>query len=121
MVPMTYDGINKKWTIIMDLIVGKTFRFKSNMWEGDTVTPLDEPLPSPSYVPTSGAAPSFTSIISFLGDLNSTGSKLVTVPAISGGDIKAPGTENGAIKKFKIEMNVSNPRNYSYKLEEVPN
>jgi hypothetical protein len=121
MVPMTYDVINKKWTIIMDLIVGKTFRFKSNMWEGDVVTPVGEPLPSPSYVPTSGNAPSFTSIISFLGDLNSTGSILVTVPAISGGDIKAPGTENGAIKKFKIEMNVSNPRSYSYKLEEVPN
>jgi hypothetical protein len=121
MVPMTYDVINKKWTIIMDLIVGKTFRFKSNMWEGDVVTPVGEPLPSPSYVPTSGNAPSFTSIISFLGDLNSTGSILVTVPAISGGDIKAPGTENGAIKKFKIEMNVSIPRSYSYKLEEVPN
>ncbi len=121
MVPMTYDVINKKWTIIMDLIVGKNFRFKSNMWEGDVVTPVDEPLPSPSYVPTSGAAPSFTSIISLLGDLNSTGSILVPVPVAIGGEIKAPGTENGAIKKFKIEMNVSNPRNYTYQLEEVPN
>ncbi len=121
MVPMTYDVINKKWTIIMDLIVGKNFRFKSNMWEGDVVTPVDEPLPSPSYVPTSGAAPSFTSIISLLGDLNSTGSILVPVPVAIGGEIKAPGTENGAIKKFKIEMDVSNPRNYTYQLEEVPN
>jgi hypothetical protein len=91
------------------------------MWEGDVVTPVDEPLPSPSYVPTSGTAPSFTSIISFLGDVNSTGSTLVSVPAISGGEIKVPGTENGAIKKFKVEMSVSNPRNNNYKLEEVPN
>ena len=121
MVPMTYNVIDKKWTITLDLIVGKNFRFKSNMWEGDVVTPVDEPLPSPSYVPTSGTAPSFTSIISFLGDVNSTGSTLVSVPAISGGEIKVPGTENGAIKKFKVEMSVSNPRNYNYKLEEVPN
>jgi hypothetical protein len=118
---MTYDVINKKWTIIMDLIVGKTFRFKSNMWEGDVVTPVGEPLPSPPYVPTGSTAPSFTSIISLLGDLNSTGSILVSVPVGSGGNIEVPGTEDDAIKKFKIEMNVSNPRNYLYKLEEVPN
>jgi hypothetical protein len=120
MVPMTYDVIGKKWTITMDLIVGNNFKFKSNLWDGDAVTPAGEPLPSPSYVPAGTGAPSNTKIISTLGDLNDTGSALVPIP-LTGGDIKVPGANNGVIKKFKIEMSVSNPRNYTYNLEEVPN
>ena len=120
MVPMTYDANEKKWTITMDLIVGNNFKFKSNLWDGDAITPVGEPLPSPPYVPAASGAPSNTKIISTLGDLNGTGSVLVPI-ALTGGDIKVPGANNGAIKKFKIEMSVSTPRNYSYKLEEVPN
>ena len=120
MVPMTYDVIGKKWTITMDLIVGNNFKFKSNLWDGDAVTPVGEPLPSPSYVPAGTGAPSNTKIISTLGDLNDTGLALVPIP-LTGGDIKVPGANNGVIKKFKIEMSVSNPRNYTYNLEEVPN
>jgi starch-binding outer membrane protein SusE/F len=120
MVPMTYDASEKKWTITMDLIVGNNFKFKSNMWDGDAISPVGEPLPSPPYVPAASGAPSNTKIISTLGDLNGTGSVLVPI-ALTGGDIKVPGAPNGAIKKFKIEMSVSNPRNYTYKLQEVPN
>lgn len=120
-VPMNYDVANSKWTVTMDLIMGKNFRFKSNLWQGDVVTPVGEPFPSPPYVSTSSSAPSFTSIISTLGDPNGTGVSLESV-SLSGGNIKVPGTfNNGQTKKYRIDLDVSKPRNYTYKIIVVPN
>lgn len=120
-VPMTYDVAKNKWSVTMDLIKGKNFRFKSNLWQGDIVTPVGEPFPSPPYVPTGSSAPSFTSIISTLGDPNGTGTNLESVTLLAG-NIKVPGTfNNGETAKYVIEIDLSKPRDYKYKLVAVPN
>jgi starch-binding outer membrane protein SusE/F len=108
-VPMSDLGDNK-WELTMDLIKGEKFKFKSNMWTGD-LTPATAPnLP---YVP--GSANSFISILGKLSE------GIVVENAATGqGDITVPGTFNNSERQtFKIELDVSNPRNYTYKLTQI--
>jgi len=111
-VPFDYDAATKTWTKEMDLIRGKKFKFKSNLWTGTLVVP---PLPNPPYAP--GTASSSVSILGktatpFSLEENSTAGQ---------GDITVPGTDDGTRDKYKIELDVSKPRNYTYKLTIVPN
>jgi len=111
-VPFDYDAATKTWSKEMDLIRGKKFKFKSNLWTGALVVP---PLPNPPYAP--GTASSSVSILGktatpFSLEENSTAGQ---------GDITVPGTDDGTRDKYKIELDVSKPRNYTYKLTIVPN
>ena len=111
-VPFDYDAATKTWSKEMDLIRGKKFKFKSNLWTGTLVVP---PLPNPPYAP--GTASSSVSILGktatpFSLEENSTAGQ---------GDITVPGTDDGTRDKYKIELDVSKPRNYTYKLTIVPN
>ena len=111
-VPFDYDSATKTWSKEMDLIKGKKFKFKSNLWTGTLIVP---PLPNPPYAP--GTASSSVSILGktatpFSLEENSTAGQ---------GDITVPGTDDGTRDKYKIELDVSKPRNYTYKLTIVPN
>jgi hypothetical protein len=121
-VPFDYDAATKTWSKEMDLIKGNKFKFKSNFWTGTLVVP---PLPNPPYAPgtttTTNLTVQFpTAIVSILGKTaipfglqeNSTAGQ---------GDITVPGTNDGTRDKYKIILDVSKPRNYTYKLTKVTN
>lgn len=113
-VPMTYDTTNKVWKLTVDLIKGNKFSFKSNLWTGEAVIPTTD---NPPFVPAAG-----TTIISILGK-GSNANELVNIPLIPNpttGDISVPGVfDNAAKQKYNIELNVSNPRKYTYTLTAV--
>lgn len=96
--PMTYDAATKKWTVTMELIDGKKFSFKTN--NGTAVATL-----------TGTGNGSFTE------------SPLTTATGASGdGSIKAPGdfVDNNTKTRYTIEVDLSKPRNYTYKLTLAP-
>lgn len=109
-VPFAYDAATKLWSLDVDLIKGRKFKFKSNLWSGTIVVP---PLPNPPYVP--GTATAFVSILGKtaipfnLAENNVTGS----------GDITVSGTDDGSRDKYRIELDVSSPRNYTYKMTKI--
>ena len=111
-VPFDYDAETKTWFKEMDLIKGKKFKFKSNAWTGALVVPA---LPNPPYAP--GTA---SSSVSILGK-TTTPFSLEENSTTGQGDISVPGTDDGTRDKYKIELDVSKPRNYTYKLTKVPN
>jgi hypothetical protein len=111
-VPFEYDAATKTWSKEMDLIKGKKFKFKSNLWTGTLVVP---PLPNPPYAPGTGS-----SSVSILGK-TTTPFSLEENSTAGQGDITVPGTDDGTRDKYKIVLDVSKPRNYTYKLTKVPN
>jgi hypothetical protein len=111
-VPFNYDAATKTWSKEMDLIKGKKFKFKSNFWTGTLVVP---PLPNPPYAPGTGS-----SSVSILGK-TTTPFSLEENSTAGQGDITVPGTDDGTRDKYKIELDVSKPRNYTYKLTKIPN
>jgi hypothetical protein len=111
-VPFDYDAATKTWSKEMDLIKGRKFKFKSNLWTGTLVVP---PLPNPPYAPGTGS-----SSVSILGK-TTTPFSLEENSTAGQGDISVPGTDDGTRDKYKIELDVSKPRNYTYKLTKVPN
>lgn len=111
-VPLTYDTATKLWSGQIDLLKGRKFKFKSNVWTGTLVVPA---APNQPYAP--GTA---TTSISILG--KSSASNGLQESSVAGqGDITVPGTDDGTRDKYKIELDVSKPRNYTYKLTKVPN
>jgi hypothetical protein len=111
-VPLTYDTATKLWSGQVDLLKGRKFKFKSNVWTGTLVVPA---APNQPYAP--GTA---TTSISILG--KSSASNGLQESSVAGqGDITVPGTDDGTRDKYKIELDVSKPRNYTYKLTKVPN
>ena len=111
-VPFIYDAATKTWSKEMDLIKGKKFKFKSNLWTGTLVVP---PLPNPPYAPGTGS-----SSVSILGK-TTTPFSLEENSTAGQGDITVPGTDDGTRDKYKIVLDVSKPRNYTYKLTKIPN
>jgi len=111
-VPFDYDAATKTWSKEMDLIKGKKFKFKSNLWTGALVVP---PLPNPPYAPGTGS-----SSVSILGK-TTTPFSLEENSTAGQGDITVPGTDDGTRDKYKIVLDVSKPRNYTYKLTKVSN
>ena len=111
-VPFDYDAATKTWSKEMDLIKGKKFKFKSNLWTGALVVP---PLPNPPYAPGTGS-----SSVSILGK-TATPFILEENSTAGQGDITVPGTDDGTRDKYKIILDVSKPRNYTYKLTKVTN
>ncbi len=111
-VPMTYDASSKKWKITMELIIGKNFKFKSNFWVGGLTPSV---LPNLDFVP--GSASTFISILGKKGDAGALEEDLTAAS-----EITVPGTfDNNARKKYDIELDVSNPRKYTYTLTLNPN
>jgi hypothetical protein len=100
--PMTYDVATKKWTIVIDLINGKKFGFKTS---------------SSAAVATLVGAGTGTLTESPISTFSDSGT-----PA-SEGSIKAPGdfVDNNTKTKYSVEVDVSKARNYTYKLTVVPN
>jgi hypothetical protein len=100
--PMSYDVASKKWTITLDLINGKKFGFKTS---------------SSAAVATLVGSGTGTLTESAITTFSATGS-----PA-SDGSIKAPGdfVDNNTKTKYSVEVDLSKPRNYTYKLTVVPN
>lgn len=110
-VPMTYDEPTKTWKLTVDLRKGYKFKFKSNLWTGALVVPA---LPNPPYAP--GTA---TSYVSILGKTAVSG-ELVENTVSTSGEISVPGSVDDTTRqKYDIELNVSNPRNYTYKMTAV--
>jgi hypothetical protein len=99
---MSYDATSKKWTVTLDLINGKKFGFKTS---------------SAAAVATLVGSGTGTLTESAIRTFSDTGS-----PA-SEGSIKAPGNfvDNNTKTKYKVEVDLNKPRNYTYKLTVVPN
>jgi hypothetical protein len=112
-VPFDYDATTKTWSKEMDLIKGRKFKFKSNFWTGTLVVP---PLPNPPYAPGTASLP----VVSILGK-TAIPFSLQENSTAGQGDITVPGTDDGTRDKYKIELDVSKPRNYTYKLTKVTN
>lgn len=111
-VPFEYDAVSKTWFKEIDLIRGRKFKFKSNLWTGVLVVPVS---PNPPYAP--GTA---SSSVSILGK-TSIPLSLEENNTAGQGDITVPGTDDGNRDKYKIVLDVSKPRNYTYKLTLMPN
>ncbi len=94
---MNYNVDTKKWTVTMDLINGKKFSFKTS---------------STAAVATLVGSGNGTFTESPIATFSGTGS-----PA-SDGSIKAPGdfVNNDTKTNYTIEVDLSKPRNYTYKL-----
>lgn len=99
--PMNYDVATKKWTVTMELINGKKFSFKTS-----------STAPAATLVGSGTGTFTESPIATFSG----TGS-----PA-SDGSIKAPGdfVDNNTKTSYTIEVDLSKPRNYTYKLTLSP-
>jgi|688.fasta_scaffold105524_2 hypothetical protein len=109
-VPMDYDAPNKIWKLTVDLRKGYKFKFKSNLWTGALVVPA---LPNPPYAP--GTA---TSAVSILGKI--VDGQLEENSVAASGEITVPGSAtDNTRQKYYIELNVSNPRKYTYKMTAV--
>jgi hypothetical protein len=109
-VPMDYDAPNKIWKLNVDLRKGYKFKFKSNLWTGALVVPA---LPNPPYAP--GTA---TSAVSILGKI--VDGQLEENSVAASGEITVPGSAtDNTRQKYYIELNVSNPRKYTYKMTAV--
>ena len=109
-VPFNYDATTKTWVLEVDLIKGKKFKFKSNLWTGTAVVAA---LPNPPYAP--GTA---SSSVTILGK-TATPSVLVENSTTGQGDISVPGTDDGSRDKYRVVLDVSNPRNYTYKMTKI--
>jgi hypothetical protein len=102
-VPMAGDNTNI-WTITIDLFKGRLFRFRSNDWTGELIGSEPKNIP-----------PGTSKLVTTLG---LAGSSLTNVTGTDGG-IKVPGTDDKTKQKYKITLDVSKPRAYTYKLELV--
>jgi starch-binding outer membrane protein SusE/F len=115
--PMT-DNNDNIWKITVDLIKGRSYRFKSNLWTGLAVTPMQTNIGTvanpilvqfPDFIPPSG-----TTTISTLGKSSIAG-QVVEVTGADG-EFTVPGTfgSAGDRQKYEIVLDVSKPRNYTY-------
>jgi starch-binding outer membrane protein SusE/F len=115
--PMT-DNNDNVWKITVDLIKGRAYRFKSNLWTGAAVTPNQTNIGTvanpiyvqfPDFIPPSG-----TTTISLLGKSTAAG-QVVEVTG-SDGEFTVPGTIGTAAdrQKYEVILDVSKPRNYTY-------
>ncbi len=107
-VPFDYDATTKIWSLQVDLLKGRKFKFKSNLWTGALVVPA---LPNPPYAP--GTA---TTAVSILGK---SGSGLRENSTSGQGDITVGGTDDGTRDTYKIVLDVSNPRKYTYTMTKL--
>jgi hypothetical protein len=109
-VPLTYDATTKLWSGQVDLLKGRKFKFKSNVWTGSLVVPA---LPNPPYAP--GTA---TTAISILG--KSTVTNGLQESSVAGqGDITVGGTDDATRDSYRIELDLNNPRQYTYTLTKL--
>jgi starch-binding outer membrane protein SusE/F len=117
--PMT-DNNDNVWKITVDLIKGRAYRFKSNLWTGTAVTPMPTNIGTtanpifvqfPDFIPPSG-----TTTISLLGKSTVAG-QVIEVTG-SDGEFTVPGTIGTAAdrQKYEIVLDVSKPRNYTYSI-----
>lgn len=125
-VPMTYNSSTNKWELTIKLIIGKNFRFKSNLWSGNTsdlIVPPPNPLHpeyelNPPYV--SGSASSAVSVLGKSAAANTLEHDLLVN---TDKEITVPGTfvtsPDPTRKLYKITLDVSNPRKYTYTLTAV--
>jgi hypothetical protein len=99
--PMNYNVDTKKWTVTMDLINGKKFSFKTSSTAAVA-----------TLVGSGNGSFSESSLTTFSGTGN---------PA-SDGSIKEPGdfVNNNTKTRYTIEVDLSKPRNYTYKLTLAP-
>ena len=102
-VPMAGNNSNI-WTITIDLFKGRLLRFRSNDWTGELAG--NEPKNIP---------PGTSKLVTTLGLV---GPSLTNVTGTDGG-IKLAGDNDGTKQKYKITLDVSKPRAYTYKLELV--
>ena len=115
MIPMTADGNNNIWSITIDLFKGRVIKFKSNDW----TAALDN-------LGGVRATDANTKLISTLGGVGNTANDDGELPLgdfgdkLPGKDIKVAGENDGTRQKYKITIDVSKPRNYTYKLELAP-
>ncbi len=98
--PMIYNPTTKKWSVTVDMVNGLKFGFKTS-----------------STVPLASLEGTGT------GTLTESPLKTITTGAPVDGSIKAPGdfVDNNTKTKYDIEVDLSKPRNYTYKLSVVPN
>jgi hypothetical protein len=98
--PMNYNPTTKKWSVTVDMVNGLKFGFK-----------------------TSSTAPIASLEGTGTGTLTESPLKTITTGAPTDGSIKAPGdfVDNNTKTKYDIEVDLSKPRNYTYKLTVVPN
>lgn len=98
--PMNYNPTTKKWSVTVDMVNGLKFGFK-----------------------TSSTAPIASLEGAGVGTLTESPLKTITSGVPTDGSIKAPGdfVDNNTKTKYDIEVDLSKPRNYTYKLTVVPN
>ncbi len=121
-VPMLDNNNNNIWTLTVELIKGKIFRFKSNLWTGTEITPpisnvnigtvaipILVPVQFPPFIPSTG-----TTQISILGK-NAVSGQVEEVTGTNG-EISVPGAfvDNSTRQKYDIVLDLSKPRNYKY-------
>ncbi len=117
-VPMTYDSASKTWKLTVELRNGNKFKFKSNLWTGNIITPNPTPplnIQYPPYAP--GTSTSSVSILGktdvpfVLNENNISGSGDITLPGVAADNTRST---------YEIILDVSKPRNYTYKLTLLP-
>ena len=123
-IPMTVVTTNGNlWTVTLDLIPTKKFKFRSALWNGNLNTPSPTPVPGggpPPFVQNPGFVPSGNlTIIGTYGKTGVSGElgyEDTSDPTAS--DISAPGTyvNDFTRKSFKLIVDVTNPRAYTYSI-----
>lgn len=106
-----YDASTKTWSRELELVKGRTFSFKTNLWTGEEV--INTANNNPPTIPSVG-----TTTISYL-ELNNE-NKLISANNFSSifGTIDVPGLfDNSVRQKYLITVDLNNPRDYNYLLE----
>lgn len=109
-VPMVYDVTTKKWTLTMDLLKGQPFKFRALKWAGNLIVPpASAAFPKPDYIPSGSNT---------LVNLGSPTAN--TLSESSTTDVRTTGTTSLIeTDKYLVEVDIANPRKYSYKLTKI--
>lgn len=109
-VPFEYSNLKKEWTGTLNLLTGQSFKIKALQYTGPLVTPdAVAPQPKPDFAPLSATNVTLFGAGVADGALAEAGNGIIVSGVIS----------TTVTEKYEITINVSNPRNYTYKLNKI--
>ena len=116
-VPMDDVGNKNIWKLTVDLIDGKAFGFKSNLWTGAITIPGPVGTPPVTYPPYySSTIANTVSILGKTAVLLALEETTLTAANITAGGVFV---DNATRKKYDIVLDVSKPRNYTYTITQI--
>ena len=117
-IPMSDPEKDNIWTIEMSLVKGRVVRFQANNWNDVALTvppPADPPLAIPNlpYIPPADITGS-PSLLGFFSD-----TELTNVSGTLGTITVPGGFDNFSRQKFRVTIDVRNPRKYTYSFVKI--